>query len=159
MRSLYCFDCCLELAGLTPSVATLVDTPEGVEIFNAVTTKRMLSNPQELESTIGVNDNAENLKMSNATLTQSKKRYMESRVAVQRGDVTDYERLGKVIARNIPPAQVTQFGEDNRVRKFTKYADGSVIEHKGQETDFISPQNPIAKAVKEIQRKTDQMDR
>lgn len=146
-------------AGLTPSTATLVDLPKGVQVFDAVTTDRMLKNPEQLQNTIGVKQDSDNVNISNATLKHSKRKYLESRVPQQSQQRIDYDRLGRAVARNIPASTVMEIGQDNKVRQFTKHKDGSITEHKNKEADFISHKNPIAKALRELQKKVDKISK
>lgn len=146
-------------AGFTPDKTSLMDVPEGAEIFDAVTTKRMMANPEHLENAIGANETNKNIKLSNQSLQANKNKYLQAIAAQNRPpEKLDYNRLGKAVAENIPPAQIWQIGEDNRVRNFTQHRDGSRTEHKNKEADFISHKNPLVKQVREIEKKIDKLN-
>jgi DNA repair exonuclease SbcCD ATPase subunit len=140
-------------AGLTPSVATVVDLPKGVEVFDAQTTKRMLQNPEQLESSISASESSKTASKENAMLSHYKKKYLESRVAQPpQQQQIDYDRLGKAVARNLPPTQIWEIGNDNRVKFKTRDSSGNTTELKHKETDFIHKKNPIVQRLSEIEK-------
>lgn len=146
-------------AGFTPDKTSLMDVPEGAEIFDAVTTRRMMANPEQLENAIGANETNKNIHLSNASLQYNKNKYLQAMAAQNRPpEKLDYNRLGKAVAENIPPQQIWEIGNDNRVRSFTRHRDGSRTEHRNKEADFISHKNPLVKQVREMEKKIDKMN-
>lgn len=145
-------------AGLTPDTATLVDLPKGVEVFDAQTTKRMLANPEQLESSISASESGKNAEKSNAMLQSYKKRYLESRATQTAQKPIDYDKLGKAVAKHIPPAQIWEIGNDNRVRNYVQDSMGNRRELKNKEADFISSKNPIVQELKELKEKVKELE-
>lgn len=145
-------------AVFTPSKPTLMDIPAGAQIFDAMTTKQMMMDGGRMEDSIGIHSTNDNVSIGNSTLKTAKNKYLASKQH-QSGTVIDYERLGREVGKNLPPSQIWEIGNDNRMRFFTKDRKGNRTEHKNKETDFISYKNPIVKEMRDIKRELSKLDK
>lgn len=131
-------------AYLTPNKPALMDVPEGAQIFDAVTTRRMMAESGSISERV-INENDNRSLQRSAKRTQAGINRIENSKAAQAAQNIDYNRLGKAVGKHLPPTYITEIGQDGIVRNYVKLKNGSIKENLNKRTTLISDKHPISK--------------